>query len=390
MTGPATEPSPAGHIPDDSARLILVTDAFRVGALAYAAVSLGLDYQKYAHPRLAWLVLGVLAAWTVCLVWLGTGRVRPGPVMMADLALVVAAIIATRWLDDPSRIAAGAQTLPAFYAAAAVISWAVRWEWRGGLVAATAVAAGGLIEVQPPNSQTVSNIVLLLLAGLIVGYATGLLRTGRAQLAAAVAQRAATAERERLARDIHDSVLQVLGFVHRAGAGQPGPAGERARVACELEAGLGALISTGPAPRPLRDPGPDAESDLRAELARYAGTRVLVSAPAGPVLLPSAAVSALAAATGEALANVRKHAGASARAWVLVEDEPRTVTVTVRDDGPGLEPGRLDGARAQGRLGIRMSIVGRIEEAGGQVLITGPPGEGTEVEMRMPRPGDRR
>ncbi len=356
-------------------------DAFRVGALAYAVATLAVSYRGFEHPRLAWLVLGVLAAWTLYLLTVSRSRARPALLMMADLALVTGAVVATRWLDDPQRIADGAQTLPSFYAAAAVLSWAVCWEWRGGLLAAITVAIGDVIEVGTPNSQTVANIVLLVLGALVVGYATELVRRGRAQLTAAVAARAATAERERLARDIHDSVLQVLGFVHRAGAGQPGEAGELAELAGEQEARLRALIAAGPGPARVLG-----AADLRSELIRYAGDRVTVSAPAGPVLLPSFAVTALAAATGEALENVRQHAGAEARAWVLVEDEPEAVTVTVRDDGPGVPAGRLDDARAQGRLGVRLSIFGRIEGAGGQVLIVSPPGEGTEVEMRVPRP----
>jgi signal transduction histidine kinase len=96
-------------------------------------------------------------------------------------------------------------------------------------------------------------------------------------------------------------------------------------------------------------------------------------------------VEALAAATTAALDNVRQHAGADARAWVLLEDEPGQVTVTVRDDGPGLSAARLDAARAEGRLGVSASIRGRIEEIGGTVEIIGTLGEGTEVEMRVPR-----
>lgn len=370
----------AEESPDDIDRLIMVIDAFRVGALAYAVVTLALVYDEFAHPGLAWLVLGILAAWTIYLLVLSPSRMRPVPIMVADLVLVVAAVVITRWLDDPQRIAEGAQTLPTFYAAAAVLSWAVRWEWRGGLVAAIAVATGDLVEVGQPNSQTVANIVLLVLAGLVVGYATELVRAGREQLAAAVAQRAAIAERERLARDIHDSVLQVLGFVHRVGAGQTGQVGELAELAGEQEARLRALIATGPELEK-----PNGQADVRATLIPYTGDRITVSTPAQPVLLPRFAVTALAAATGEALTNVRKHAGPGAHAWVLLEDEPDAVVVTVRDDGPGLPHGRLAEARDHGRLGVRLSIVGRIEDVGGQVLITSPPGEGTEVEMRVPR-----
>ncbi len=56
---------------------------------------------------------------------------------------------------------------------------------------------------------------------------------------------------------------------------------------------------------------------------------------------------------------------AAASAWLLVEDEPDAVTVTVRDDGPGIAPGRLEQAAAEGRLGVAQSIRGRVEDLGG-------------------------
>jgi signal transduction histidine kinase len=127
------------------------------------------------------------------------------------------------------------------------------------------------------------------------------------------------------------------------------------------------------------------EADLRAALSRHAGVRVTISCPALPVMLPSAQVSALEAATVAALDNVARHAGEQAQAWVLLEDEPDRVTVTVRDDGPGFEPARLEAARAAGRIGVSGSIRGRIAEIGGTVDFVCIVGEGTEVEMRVPR-----
>jgi signal transduction histidine kinase len=328
-------------------------------------------------------VLAVLAGWTALL------ALRPGretPVMLVDLALAAGSVLVTRWLDDPERILAGAQTLPAIWPGAAVLSWAIWRGWRGGLIAALVVAAADLFELGRFSAwsanNTANNIVLLILTGLIVGYAVEVLRAGRSQLAAAVAQQAATAERERLARDIHDSVLQVLGFVHRDGTQRGGAAADLARLAGEQEARLRALISNSPAA-----PTEAGEADLRAALTRLAGVLVSISCPADPVLMPARQVSALEAATAAALDNVRQHAGERARAWVLLEDEPQRVTVTVRDDGPGFAPERLAAARADGRLGVSASIQGRIAEIGGSVEFICTPGEGTEVELRVPRAG---
>jgi signal transduction histidine kinase len=88
-----------------------------------------------------------------------------------------------------------------------------------------------------------------------------------------------------------------------------------------------------------------------------------------------------------ALENVREHAGEHAHAWILIEDEADTVTVTVRDDGPGFAPGRLEHAAALGRLGVAQSILGRVRDLGGDAGVRARPGEGTEVELRVPRRG---
>ena len=83
------------------------------------------------------------------------------------------------------------------------------------------------------------------------------------------------------------------------------------------------------------------------------------------------------------LDNVRLHVGDDAPAWVLLEAFPDRVVLTVRDDGPGIPPGRLDEATAQGRLGVAESIRGRIADLGGTAeLTTGS--FGTEWEFVVP------
>lgn len=106
---------------------------------------------------------------------------------------------------------------------------------------------------------------------------------------------------------------------------------------------------------------------------------------AGGVALAVASFVVSGAAVVAVLANVAAHAGSGAAAWLLVEDAGDSVIVTVRDDGVGIEPGRIEQAAAEGRLGLAVSVRGRIRELGGDVVITGRPGEGTEVELRVPR-----
>ncbi|MBB1259363.1 sensor histidine kinase, partial [Streptomyces alkaliterrae] len=134
-----------------------------------------------------------------------------------------------------------------------------------------------------------------------------------------------------------------------------------------------------------RTADPETPCDLGELLAARAGARVSFSGPGTPVVVPGAVARSLDAAVAAALDNVRKHAGADARAWILLEDEPEAVWVTVRDDGPGIAPGRLAAAESEGRMGVSLSIRGRLRELGGTAEYVSIPGQGTEVELRVPR-----
>ena len=133
--------------------------------------------------------------------------------------------------------------------------------------------------------------------------------------------------------------------------------------------------------------GTDEPVDLRELIEPFADPQVTVSCPASPVPLPAAAAAALSRATAAALDNVRQHAGADAHAWVLVEDAGETVRVSIRDNGIGFADDRLAKATAAGRLGVSHSIVGRLREVGGTAWVTSGPGQGTEVELAVPRTG---
>jgi signal transduction histidine kinase len=170
-------------------------------------------------------------------------------------------------------------------------------------------------------------------------------------------------------------------------------------MAGEQEIALRTLVSGGlvPASRVSEDAAlgavvravdePDTEEgpvDLRTLLVPYAGAHVTLSEPGSPVPLAPAVARELAAAVGAALDNVRKHAGDGAGAWILVEDEPDGIVVTVRDDGPGIPEGRLAQAEGEGRLGVAQSIRGRLRDIGGTAEVISVPGQGTEVELKVP------
>lgn len=146
------------------------------------------------------------------------------------------------------------------------------------------------------------------------------------------------------------------------GTDRPGDAAE------ELPAGTNA-------PGAVRERRWDATAAVTAAKSH---PRSSTSVPAVPV--PVAV--AIAHAVREALANVASHAG-TGEAWVEVslaapESGPGGVLVTVRDEGAGFDPGRVDPTR----LGLRRSIVERITDWGGRASIRSAPGEGTEVSLQ--------
>ncbi len=389
MSRPVGSSSPGNPWPDD-ARLWRAVDIFRLLALAYAVLAYALDSSGRARPWLGWVLLAGMAGWTAVMTASRRGRAPSSALLAVDLAVACAAVLSTLAVDVPARIASGAATLPGLWSAAPVLAWAVARGRRGGSLAALAVATADLVEVRRLSPSTVDAIVLLLLAGVIVGYAVELLRAGRADLARAVALEAATRERERLAADIHDSVLQVLAYVRRRGRELGGEAGAVADLAGEQEVRLRTLVSTTPGPlAQAGGPGEAGETDLAADLAALAAQDVVVTGPGQPVLVPPATAHALRGAVRAALDNVRRHAGEHAKAWVLLEDEPDRVTVTVRDDGAGMAPGRLDEAAREGRLGVAASVRGRLADVGGTAAVHSAPGEGTEVELVVPRAGPR-
>ncbi|XVU24617.1 MacS family sensor histidine kinase [Actinoplanes sp. CA-054009] len=354
---------------------------YRIAALTYATILVVTNVSHYQRPMWAWPVLAVMAGWTVVTTYAyGNPAHRRPPLLTADLLITMAALASSVLVVGRSALEAGRPTLAVAWHVAPVLCWAVARGRRAGIAAALAMGATDLIVRAHYDQAALTGAVLMLLAAIAVGYLVRIAEVAQERLERAVELEAATRERERLAREVHDSVLQVLALVKRRGAGLDGEAGELARLAGEQETALRSLM----AGRALSDPE-GADLDLMALLEAYASPVVTVSGPASPVRLPATAARELRLAVAAALDNVVRHCPPGTKAYVFVEDEPAEVVVTVRDDGCGIEPDRLAQAEAQGRLGVAQSIRGRVAALGGRVAIVSAPGEGAEVEMAVPR-----
>jgi signal transduction histidine kinase len=354
---------------------------FRFASLGYAVLLTAvINRDQYSRLNWAWAVIAVMTAWTVATTMAYARPERRTRLLLsADLAVTAGLLLSTAALQYPAAMRHGVMPVTGIWVAGPVLAWAVQYGRRAGAIAALVLSGCDFLLRSEAITVVLNGVVLLLLAGVVVGHLARLAAEVEAERQHAVELEAASRERERLARHIHDSVLQVLAMVQRRGAEAGGAAAELGRLAGQQEAALRSLIGSGPAASP---PG---EVDLRALVLPIQSDQVTVSAPAQSVRLEKEAAGELTAAIRAALDNVRRHCGERTLAWVLVEDEPGLVTVTVRDDGPGIPEGRLAEAAAAGRLGVSHSICGRLRELGGGATIRSVPGEGTEVELCLPR-----
>jgi nitrate/nitrite-specific signal transduction histidine kinase len=216
---------------------------------------------------------------------------------------------------------------------------------------------------------------------------------GTARLREAEQQFTIVAERDRIARELHDSIAQVLGVIHLrlrsleaevrdvAGLGAATEIADLAEIADEgykdvREAILGLSESITSA-----DGLEGALGEYLRKYARQTGIKTTLSCDeaARRALTPRGEVQLL-RVVQEALTNVRKHARAHHAAVSLSEDEG-AVTLTVVDDGSGFDPSRLKDALDHG-FGLA-SMRERVEQIGGTLEVHTAPGMGTRVVVQL-------
>jgi signal transduction histidine kinase/phage shock protein PspC (stress-responsive transcriptional regulator) len=211
------------------------------------------------------------------------------------------------------------------------------------------------------------------LAGAAVVLAPWGLRLWR-DLDAERGARAREAERSEIAAHLHDSVLQTLALIQRR---SDDPV-QVARLARAQERDLRSWLYGG-------DPAGEGTVAAQVKAAaadvedRHGASIELVVVGDRPA---DERTAALVGALREAMVNAVKHGQPSPAApvQVYVEAGADGVEAFVRDRGPGFDP---DAVPAD-RVGVRESIVGRIERHGGTATVRSTSGEGTEVRLAMP------
>jgi signal transduction histidine kinase len=350
---------------------------FRIITLAVCVFLITRWQPIYDRPGVAAAVGVAMVIWTAGLCWLAVlGQAHRVTVVVADVLVTIALTLLTIPAQTHAQQHGGMVTLTTIWAAGPTIEAAFLAGSLGGIVAAAVQYLATVYIADQWSGRTLYSGVLLILTGAVVGFVARLAIDAEEQLRAATAAQAALTERERMARSIHDGVLQLLGLVHRTGRDADGPWGALAAEAAVQESALRELITTQPAV-----PG---DHDLAAELRGLRSADVTVSTPADAVRLPAATATEVRDAVRAALQNVTTHAGDGAHAWVLLETLDGALRVTVRDDGAGFDTARLADAERNGRVGVARSIRGRITDLGGSCTITSAPGKGTEIEMVVP------
>jgi phage shock protein PspC (stress-responsive transcriptional regulator) len=309
------------------------------------------------------LALGSLAlGGALILSALGTG-ISPG--WAVPLVVVgVGVVILWRQADDSQRqrwrTATATQRLPDIV--------------RAGLGIALVLIGGAAILVGPADLKGTSGgvaaaIVVTVGLGLVSGpWWMRMVRDLNAERSARIREQ----ERAEVAAHVHDSVLHTLTLIQR----HVDDPREVARLARAQERELRGWLY-----RPRTDPAATVSSEVErvaAEVEDAHGVAIDVVLVGDAPLDDS--LGALLHATREALVNAAKYARDEPIS-VYAEVEPQQVTVFVRDRGPGFDPAAVP----EDRLGLRQSVVGRMQRHGGVATVRSADGEGTEVQLEMPR-----
>ena len=300
---------------------------------------------------------------------------------------------------------------PIRYIVFPALIWAALRSGAPGATLSVAITAGvaigetandvGPFAKQPIDHATLSTQLYIWVAALTTLSVSGVVserdRSSR-ELADARKTEGARAveERRRIARGLHDSVSQALfSTVLHTRTAQKALVQEGASPSGAVGRSLGVISDlTRSAQREMRALISELHSEpvhdgLVAALAKHAsslrtsdGLTIDVRGPGSRIALSERVETQLFAIAREALANVERHAGASA-ADVRLEVEQGQVIVEVRDNGRGFEP--ADGH--PGHFGLD-SMRSRAAEIDGRLTITSTPGSGTLVRVRVPADTD--
>src|ERR1039458_7781943 len=363
---------------------------------------------KHADGTSLLIDLSLCALAAVWMLWMFTlhpaWRVRPR--MMAVFFTVLVVIMAALVLRDPWF----GFLAPAGYMYAFGV---LRWPWRLAGVAAVALVAG-TAQVSSVNKATLLGVLVyvaviavnvLPLCGLAwLEYQSDQQSDQREQALDEVTQAreaGVTDERQRMAREIHDTLAQGLtGIITQLQAAEQAsedPAGWRRHFLAATRLARESLSEARRSvdalrPEPLeRGRLSDAISDVADHWSALHGIAAQIPTTGAARPMPADAELALLRTAQEGLANVARHAEAR-RVWVTLSYMEHEVALDVRDDGKGFEPAQLGDGVAGSRIEVSLAGGGfglvamrqRIESLSGTLQVESEPGAGTAISACIP------
>jgi len=361
------------------------------GAVLFTAVAVLAATRQISGWWLAAPLTG-LCLWSGFFTW----RIRRSgltpTVVLVDAAVIAALALAQRHLVPAALIADNTTwMLPLACTSVYILQLALRPRLA-------LPAAGVVVVAYGLGTGHLTDGWLLVVETLVVAGLVAVIRGGARQADTIVAasletERQLRAEEARRAdereqhRQLHDTVLSTLTMVAAGAFTEPSPAltaqaGRDLRVLQGLAGAPGATAAGQDAtavpgapggPAPLTDLGP------KLEQAAVSTDDLAVRLKLVPVTLPSPVADQLVACVGEALRNVQQHAG-TGQAEVTVAGGAGWAVVKITDSGRGFDPATTPPSRR----GIRESITGRMQAAGGRAAVASRPGAGTTVTVSWP------
>lgn len=318
------------------------------------------------------LVLGVILL--VQSIGFGVSASFFGPAALAGMGLVLV------WIqsdtdDEASRAASNAP------------EWLRPWVASRGIIAIIRVVLGAVLLGLAVSMLAASRIgvaqlpFVFLVAGLTV-LGVGVVAMPwymryQRELNTAREAKLISDTRADMAAHLHDSVLQTLALIQRQSDDPVKVAGLARRQERELRSWL------------YGDSGDEEEMTFKSALQEAA---LAVDAERGvPVecvcvgdLPLDDDLRAMVQAAREAIMNAAKHSGAAViDVYAEIDDDGQhqVIEVFIRDRGKGFNPGEIAGDR----MGVRRSIIERMQRHNGHARIRSAPGEGTEIRLEMTR-----
>jgi signal transduction histidine kinase len=335
---------------------------------------------SFARRWVPWVEVALIVAWFAWTVWL-RGR-RPAVLhawwfLAVDLTIAIAVLLASWAAGDASVSLSGG------YPLSTLAVFVYGRAGAGGIIAGTGLLAAALarrVGADEVNlAAVVSDIASWTFPAVVFSWATGVIRSfdhrrrrSDAALADERAERARVEERAEVAAHLHDSVLQTLALIQRSAE----DADEVVTLARGQERELRGWLY-GMERAPLGESLVGALEAVSAAIESESKVKVeLISVGDTPM---SEGVRSLTAAIRESITNAARHAGVDV-VHVYSEVEDGVAEVFVRDRGSGFDLATVPADRA----GVRESIIGRMDRAGGKAHIKSSTDRGTEVRLTLP------